>query len=108
MPLLCKHAKMHARIFIVGLLGASTAALAAPNACPTPELALGCSSCHGASASALAALPSDAAVLFERLKRLRDAPHAGTVMPRMIGGLDDATLHAIAESVACQQRRHGR
>lgn len=98
---------MHARILIAALLGACTSALAAPGACPMPELSLGCAGCHGAKAPTLPAVPSDAASLFDRLKQLRDAPQTGTVMPRMLAGLDDATLRAVAESAACEQaRRH--
>lgn len=97
---------MRARILVVGLLCACTSALAAPDACPAPELVLGCASCHGAKAPALPTLPSDATVLFDRLQQLREAPQTGTVMPRLLAGLDDATLRAIAESMACEQRQH--
>lgn len=96
---------MRAQILVVGLLCACTSASAAPEACPAPELSLGCTSCHGAKAPMLPTLPSDAAELFDRLRHLREAPQTGTVMPRMLGGLDDATLRSIAESVVCEQRQ---
>ncbi|WP_028007040.1 hypothetical protein [Solimonas flava] len=79
-------------------------AAAASGACPNPELSLGCGSCHGAAPDALPALPrAPAPALYARLARLRDAPYTGTVMPRLLAGLDDQTLQALAAAIACER-----
>lgn len=87
---------------LAGVLGVSTALAAeAPGGVRPPSpLALSCALCHGSDAAvpALDALSADA--LAQRLRAFRDGTRGGVAMPRLVRGLDDATLDALARDVA--------
>ncbi len=69
---------------------------------PLPTAAAPCSNCHGTDGRQVGAIPTiagrPAAILIDKLQQFRgDKTPEATVMPRLVKGLTDSELEAVAK-----------